>query len=351
MPGKTEIKISEQNLMTAPHLKSGESVKLVMWTVAAALFPLVAFAGYVFGFHPVFVIAVSIVAAVTAETIMQILFKKPLSASDGSAFVTGLLVALNLPSDAPIWVSAAGSVFAVIIIKQLFGGLGSNIFNPALSARAVIMLFWSVFMPSKLFQLDGLSNYRTGFSSYELARPVLDSVKEGSRLVIEKNISIEKLNDAMFSFKMIKSFLFENTGGGIGEISLVLILIGGIFLIARKIISWHIPVVYIGTVGIVSCVFYILSGNPYAQFNSISQVFSGGLFLGAFFMATDPVTTPVTGSGKLIFAAGCGILTFFIRFYGSYPYGVCIAVLIMNAFVPLIDRFVRPKVFGYVKNK
>ena len=362
MPVQTEnyLKETEQiNLSAiscAPHVKSAESVKLIMWTVAAALLPSAVFAGITFGLNAVYIMAVSVLSAMIAEAVIQLVMKKPLTILDGSAAVTGLLVAMNVPHDAPVWISVAGAVFVIIFVKQLFGGLGFNLFNPALTARAAMMLFWSAFMTEKWYQYDGMNAFKTDIiNRIDLALPMMEALsktassaalKTGPELILGNNLKIEQLYDILFSADMLKSLFFGNFRGGLGEISVLLLLIGGIFLIARKIISWQIPAVYIGTVGIISYIYYALSGNSLAQFYSLYHVFSGGLFLGAFFMATDPVTTPITGNGKLIFAVGCGILTFFIRFYGSYSYGVCFAILIMNAFVPLIDRFVKPKLFS-----
>ncbi len=359
MTGQTEnyLKESEQKNFSAitnsPHIKSAESVKLIMWTVAAALLPSAIYAGYIFGINAVYIMAVSVVSAIIAEVLIQLALKRPITIFDGSAAVTGLLVGMNVPSDAPLWMASIGAVFAIILVKQLFGGLGFNLFNPALTARAAMMLFWSALMTAKWYKYDGMNAFKTDIlNRIDIALPAMEAISKtassiiGPKINLENNIRIEQLYDTLFSSGMLKSIFFGNLRGSIGEISVLLLLIGGIFLIVRKIISWQIPAVYIGTVGIISYIYYAVSGNAYAQFYALYHVFSGGLFLGAFFMATDPVTTPITRNGKLIFSFGCGVLTFIIRFYGSYPYGVCFAILIMNAFVPLIDRFVTPKLFS-----
>lgn len=367
MSDQTENKVKETEkkplytITGAPHVKTGESVKLIMWTVVAALIPSAVYAGYIFGLNAIVIMAASVAAAMIAEAVMQVLLKKPVTVFDGSAVITGLLVAMNVPPEAPVWMPVIGTFFAIIIAKQLFGGLGFNIFNPALAARAFMMASWPVHMTTKWHKFDGNTVLSSDIKNTTgLAQPVFDALtqatpltafKEGPRLLLDNNVRIDQLYDVLFGTGMFKSLFIGNVGGVIGETSALLLLAGGIILLVRKVISWHIPVVYIGTVGFISYIYYIATGNQYAQFITLFHVLSGGLFLGAFFMATDMVTSPITKKGMMIFAAGCGIITFIIRIWGGYPEGVSYAILLMNAVVPLIDRFVKPKVFGTEKVK
>ncbi|MBP7738092.1 MAG: RnfABCDGE type electron transport complex subunit D [Spirochaetes bacterium] len=345
----------------APHIRSGESIPKIMWSVIAALLPAVAFAVYHFGMPALKLMAVSVAAAVAAEALMQLLLRKRLTAHDGSAVITGLLLAMNIPPGAPLWMAAIGSVFAMIIVKHLFGGLGFNIFNPALAARAFLLASWPVHMTTSWHRF-GEHNVlmQNAQNSAELSPALFDALtgatpltlmKEGPKILSDNHVALSKLYDMVLSPDMLRSLFLGTVGGSIGETSALLLLAGGLFLMIRKIITWHIPVSFIGTVAAAAAGYHYLAGFPEPHLMALYQVLSGGLILGAFFMATDMVTSPVSKKGMLIFGAGCGLLTFVIRQWGGYPEGVSYAILIMNAFVPLIDRYTKPRVFGLRERK
>lgn len=289
-----------------------------MIDVLIALIPATICGVYFFGLSALVTILVSIAAAIGTEAFVQFLMKKKITVSDGSAAVTGLLLALTLPPLNPgdFYMPLLGSVFAIAIVKQCFGGLGYNFVNPALAARAFLMVSWPIAMTTSWIIPDAVS------TATPLA--VLDPEVGG-------NLS-----------PYVNLFL-GNVGGSIGETSALALLIGAAYLLARNVINWRIPAVYIGVVAL-----FTWAGGPKGLFtgDALYHVLAGGLMLGAFYMATDYTTSPMTNKGRVIFAAGCGILTSVIRLWGGYPEGVCYAILIMNLAVPLIDRKFRPRVFG-----
>jgi len=299
-----------------PHLWRGLSTSKIMYIVVVALMLPTAAGVYFFGYQALSVIAVSIVAAVLAEYLVKKLRKRAF-VMDGSAVVTGLLLALILPPTIPLWMVAVGSIFSIAIVKEAFGGLGHNIFNPALGGRAFLAACFSVKMTTWVSPM--------GFSADAVttATPLSTSfIWEGDKLSLYRDLFL------------------GNTGGSIGETSALLILIGGILLLALGIINWRIPVAYIGTVAL----FTLALGG-----DAIFHILAGGLMLGAFFMATDYVTSPITARGRIIFGIGAGILTVVIRRFGGLPEGVCYSILFMNAITPLIDRYVKVRPYGLVK--
>jgi len=318
----------EESLIVSigPHIRSKESTRKIMWSVVAALIPAGLAGVFIFGLRALSVIVVSVAAAVLTEYIICAMRKREVSIVDGSAFMTGLLLAYNVHPGVPLWMPVAGSVFAVAVGKQLFGGLGQNIFNPALVGRAFLMLSWPVWMTT-------WQNPRWQTDAVTTATP-LAIFKEGAEL------GLSKLPSHLDLF-------IGNRGGCIGEVCIVALLLGAAYLLLRGYISWHIPVSYIAAVALMSWAFNGKQGLFTGD--SLFFVLSGGLILGAFFMATDYVTSPLTSWGKLIFGAGCGLLTFAIRRFAGYPEGVSYAILIMNAFTPLIDRYAYPKWFGWKK--
>jgi electron transport complex protein RnfD len=339
-----------------PHIHSGESVHRIMWTVFGALAPACAYSVYHFGKSSLVIIIIAVISAVIAEALIELLLRRPVTVLDGSAAVTGLLLGMNLPPHAPPWMAAIGSFFAVIIVKQLFGGLGFNIFNPALAARALLMASWPVYMTTKwhrfsdqnILSPDIKNTYSflpSQFDALTQATP-LALLKDGPKVFADNNIAVARLYDIVTSPDMIRSLFIGSVGGVIGETSAMLLLAGALVLLFRKIITWHVPVSFLGTVALFTMIYYFFAGVPAFHLMALFHCLSGGLFLGAFFMATDPVTSPVTTRGMLVFGSGCGLITCIIRFWGGYPEGVSYAILIMNAFVPLIDRFARPRVFG-----
>lgn len=305
----------------SPHIRTKESVESVMYDVVIALVPALIAAIAVFGRRAILVTGISILSCVVTEFICQKLLKQDITVLDGSAILTGILFAFVIPVDMWIPYIIVGSSVSILLGKMVFGGLGANIFNPALVGRAFIQASWPAAITT--FTMDGKAG-ATMLSAIKLdllnnSDVVLLVSKEGNQLL---NIFLGKM------------------GGCLGETSALALLIGGIYLIIKKQIDWVVPVIMIGTVGVVS---YLVGENP------IVQILSGGLFLGAFFMATDMVTSPYTRKGRAIFALGIGILVVLIRFKGGYPEGVAYSILIMNGVVPLIDRYIKPKKFGGAK--
>ncbi len=299
-----------------PHLWRGQSVSKIMYIVVLALMFPTAAGVYFFGYHALSVVVVSVAAAVLTEYAVKKLRKRPF-VMDGSAIVTGLLLALILPPTIPLWMAAVGSVFSVAIVKEAFGGLGHNIFNPALGGRAFMTASFSAEMTTWVLPMGFAADAVTS------ATPLSERfIWEGTKLSLYKDLFL------------------GNTGGSIGETSALLILVGGILLLTLGIISWRIPVAYIGTVALLTLAF----GQ-----DAILHVLAGGLMLGAFFMATDYVTSPLTHKGRIIFGIGAGILTVVIRRFGGLPEGVCFSILLMNAITPLIDRYVKVRPYGLVK--
>lgn len=308
---------------TSPHVLKAESTAGIMWAVNAALFPAAVVAVYIFGLASMWVMFVSVAAAVLTEALIQKGRKQKVTISDGSAFMTGLLLAFNLPPHSPLWIAAVGSFFAIAIAKQAFGGLGRNIFNPALAGRAFLMAAWPQHM--------------TVFT-----RPfVYDAVTSATPLQMIKEGKAKDMADIGMSYL---DLFIGNKGGSLGEVCILVLVLGGIYLLWKGIITWHIPLSFAGTVAIMSWIFGSKEG--FFQGDWLFHLLSGGLVLGAIYMATDYVTSPITKKGEVIFAAGCGLLTVIIRLWGGYPEGVCYAILIMNSMVPLIDRFVKPKRYG-----
>ncbi len=294
-------------LMISPHIHSGKSTTGIMADVLISLLPAAIAGTVIFGWRALLVIAICVVCCVGFEAIFNLIIKKEQTVGDLSAAVTGLLLALNLPVDIPLWQCAVGSLFAIVIVKCLFGGIGANLVNPAITARVFMLV---------------------AFGSMAVAAFPVDTVAGATPLSAEKMPTL------------ITLFL-GNYGGAIGETCTLALIIGGVYLLIRKVITWHIPVVFIATAFIFSFFF-----KGFDAVSALSLILSGGLFIGAIFMATDYVTSPATPWGKVIFAAGAGLLTCLIRYYGSYPEGVSFAILFMNILAPYIDKWTRRKVFG-----
>jgi electron transport complex protein RnfD len=334
------------HISPSPHIKDADSIPRIMVTVVAALIPAGVGAVYFFGLRALWVIIAATITAVLTELIFQAILKRPISITDGSAVITGMLLAYNLPAEVPLWLPIVGSFVGVSIGKMVFGGLGYNPMNPALIGRAFVMASWPVRMTvfetiprgGTLSGIDAITN-ATPLNVFKHARDVLINTSEHTtEQVTEATQAISQL------YSSHGDLFFGRVGGCLGETSVLLLLIGAVFLMYRRIIGWKIPFTYIGTVAVLSWVFGgtegLFTGDP------IFHVLSGGLILGAFFMATDMVTTPVTFKGRLLFGTGCGILTVIIRLWGGYPEGVSYSILLMNLTTPLIDRYTKPKVFG-----
>jgi electron transport complex protein RnfD len=324
----------------SPHVKSEETTSRIMWTVSVALLPALFSGVYFFGLKALFITALCIISSMVFEALYHKSVGKKSMVGDGSAFLTGLLLGMNMP--ASLWsfspftahVPVVASFVAVVITKQLFGGLGFNVFNPALIGRAFALISWPKAM--------------TIWNAPTASFFAMDAKTTATPLGILKEEGLAKLIEA-FGDKMIlyQHLLTGNRAGSIGETSAIAILIGGLFLLFKRYISWHIPVSFLATAGIMAWVFggkgALFTGDP------IVHLISGGMLLGAWFMATDYVTSPSVRNGQILFGIGCGFLTMLIRLKGGYPEGVMFAILIMNCFAPLIDRGFRSKVFGAVK--
>jgi electron transport complex protein RnfD len=300
---------------TSPHVKSTTSVERIMYLVIIALLFPTAGAVYFFGVYVIFIVATAIITALLVEYISKMLRKRPF-VMDGSAIITGLLLALILPPRIPLWAVAIGAGVSIAIAKEAFGGLGQNIFNPALVGRAFLTVSFAGLMTKWVAPVNS---------------PTADAVTGATPL----NKGFERSIDSSLYWDMF----IGNTGGSLGETSVLLILIGAAILLAFKVINWRIPAVYIGSVFLFT---WALGEDP------LFHIMAGGLMLGAFFMATDYATSPLTNRGKCIFALGAGLLVVAIRLYGSLPEGVAFSILIMNGFTPLIDRYTIPKPYGYV---
>jgi electron transport complex protein RnfD len=305
----------------------------------------------------VLITAVCIISAVASESAANLILKKSQSAGDLSAVVTGMLVAFNVSPSLPLWMAALGSVFAIVVAKMVFGGLGCNFINPALAGRAFLVASYPApmtnFPPTKFGSINGLGEAASAGSSATPAGSGVAAVSSATPMGAIKSAFADGSYAAADFAAALKDLFFGNVGGCIGETSALALLIGGIFLIAIRAVDIRIPLAYIATVFVL---FWIANGTGThftagALVAPTFHILGGGLFLGAFFMATDPVTSPITPRGRVIFGIGCGLLVFVIRKYGGYPEGVSYSILLMNLVVPLIDRCTRPAIYGEVKKR
>ncbi len=310
-----------------PHIRSRSNTSFVMFDVIIALLPLLVAAVYFFGYRALVVTLVSVAASVASEAGWCLVLKKRMTVNDGSAIVSGILLAYNLPVTVPLWLPIVGSVFMILIVKMCFGGLGQNIVNPALAGRAFLLASWPMLMSG---------TYVAPFPKLGLF--AVDAVTSATPLAILKGTAVEAL-------PTYAELFLGNIGGCIGETSKIAILIGAAYLLIRGVITLYTPVSMIATVALLSYIF----GGAWFQGEWLYHLLSGGLFLGAFFMATDYTTTPITKLGMILFGVGAGIITVFIRLVGGYPEGVSYAILLMNIVTPLIDRYVKPRRFGVRK--
>ena len=309
-----------------PHIRNNEDTRSLMLDVIIALMPALAMSVYVFGVTTLISAVVSVAGAVFFEWLYRKLLKKPQTIGDLSAALTGLLLSMVCPPTLPYWMLLVGDFFAIFVVKQLYGGIGKNFLNPALAGRAALV-----------------ACYASQMTSWAAPRTV-DAVTAATPLAMMKAGEFEALT-AQYS---LSDMFIGLIGGSAGEVSAMMLLIGGLYLIFRRVISWHTPVAYIGTVAVLT--FLFPQGNDALTY-MLYNVFGGGLMLGAFFMATDYVTSPVTKEGQLIYGLGCGLLTVFIRYFGSYPEGVCYSILIMNCLVWINDKYTKPTRFGVDKKK
>lgn len=307
--------MSTMTVSVSPHVKDGMSTKTIMRDVLIALCPALVASALIFGARALLVTAVCVAVAVGSEWAYEKLIKRPSTIGDLSAAVTGVLLAFNLPVGIPLWQAAFGSIAAIVVVKQLFGGIGQNFANPAITARIIMLLAFSSTMTA--WVIPGAA----------------DAVSGATPLVLLKGI------EGGGTLPSITQMLLGLRGGCLGETSAVALLLGGTYLLARRVISWHTPVAFIGTVFLLTLV---LGRQP------VYQMLSGGLLIGAFFMATDYATTPNTDWGRIIFGVGCGLITVLIRVWGSYPEGVSFSILLMNILTPYISKATRKKPFGGV---
>lgn len=392
---------------SSPHLRSADTTRRIMWTVVLALLPALLAGGYFFGWRAFYVTTLSVAAAIGSEALCQLIRRKPVTVADGSAIITGLLVAFCMPPTVRWFVPVIGAATAIILAKHVFGGLGHNIWNPALVGRAFVHNSFPVDMnPAEYpvirsspdgslwsYVTDIFHRFSIDVGSVTHKATSADVVSGATPLsVIKRDLMSmpERLGDAAQSlpdkFEVIFQKLdfsamqpvdlihafFGDIGGNIGEISALMLLAGAVLLLARRVISWHVPVIYIGTFALLIAVLplplgagataagaagdggeggrwvwaaALMGGQPGWSF-ILMHLLTGGLLLGALYMATDMVTSPMTIKGMIIFAAGCGVLTALIRLYGGFPEGVSYAILLMNSTVPVIDRWTRPRIFG-----
>lgn len=318
---------------TSPHIKSPVTTRSIMIDVLIALTPACLWGIYVFGPRSLSLLLIAVICAVGFEALYQLLLKKPITVSDCSAAVTGLLVGMNLPATAPLWIPIIGSFFAIVIVKQLYGGIGKNFMNPALAARAFLMLAWPAPMTAS-------PQPYTSSSPFAISVDTVDIVASATPMQMLKTGTIP--DTGLFNM------LLGAKPGTIGEVATLLLIGGGIYLLIRRVITWHIPVSYLATVALIS---YLFPQNAAERIDFVAcEVICGGLMLAAIFMATDYATTPITENGRLLFGVGCGAITMFIRYFGGYNEGVTFAILIMNTLVWYIDNLTKPKRFGGVSS-
>ncbi|WP_456434309.1 RnfABCDGE type electron transport complex subunit D [Thermosulfuriphilus sp.] len=320
----------------SPHIRDPDTVPKIMWTVFAVLTPQLLLSAWIFGPRVLLVALVSVASCVLVEALSQRLLGRPVTVKDGSAALTGLLLAYVLPPGVPLSLPIWGSVMAIFVAKQLMGGLGYNIFNPALVARAFLAAGFPVAMTTTWLEPFAW-------------RAHADAVSAATPLYVLKHYGAQALSERFGGFETIfKNFFLGLQPGSIGETSAALLLAGGLFLIYRRIITWHIPVAILATVALLT---WIFGGDGFFKGNPLVHLLSGGLILGAFFMATDYVTSPSLPVSKIIFGIGVGALTVLIRLRGGYPEGVCYAILLMNCFVPALEEWIRPRRFAPPKVK
>ena len=327
------------NVSPSPHTHGKESTQKLMFNVTLALLPALFASIFYFGLGAIIVTATSVASCLLFEYLVQrFILKKPISITDGSALVTGLLLAFNLPSNIPIFIIIVGSFISIVVAKMTFGGLGNNPFNPALVGRVFMLISFPVQMTSWPVP----SGFRTGYLDATTGATPLAIIKEGIK-------NGEPLSQLLEKIPTPSQMFLGDMGGSLGEVAAVALLIGFIFLLIKKVITWHIPVAVIGSMAIFTTVLWLV--NPEKNADPMFHILAGGVLLGAIFMATDYVTSPMVPKAMIIYGCGIGIITVLIRVYGAYPEGVSFAILIMNAFVPLMNAYIKPKRFGEeVKN-
>ncbi len=375
------------HISSSPHIRSPRNVTTIMRDVVIALIPVIIASVIIFGMRALLMTSVAVISAVLIELLFSRIAGKPKAIGDWSAVITGILVAANVPVGAPLWIPILGSAFAIVVVKWTFGGLGNNFINPALAGRAFLLASYPVYMTGKIFSESGrwgkiptpFWGESTGIwrnIAESITPQTVNAVTSASQIandtIVQAAASISTSFDAVsgatpivalkygpvaeYGIDLQTSFsalFFGDVGGCIGETSVLAILIGAIWMLYRRVIGFTIPTVFIATVFVLFLIFNGISGASPLSYDALSyatfQILSGGLFFGAVFMATDMVTSPITIKGQAVFALGCGVLTFVIRKFGGYPEGVSYSILLMNIIVPLIDRYVKPRVYGTEK--
>jgi len=370
-----QIDASRLSVGVSPHIREGEDVSRIMWTVLLTLVPIGVGALFLFGWYAGVIIIACVVSCVFFEALWQKLAKKPVTVTDGSAIITGLLLAYVLPPNVPVFVAVVSSAFSIIIAKQIFGGLGYNVWNPALSGRAFAQIAYPAIITPSAWPIVQGSGFQRLFQDIRHIAPVgagpegYDAISLATPLNVDalKTFAPDAGGNAHLMYPSLKPLFIGNIPGCIGETSALLIILGGLYLIYRGYINWKVPAVYLGTLFVFA--FFLptwkIAGArtfgglpdypaaldaPGRLFFPLYQILAGGVMLGAFFMATDMVTTPVTSRGQVIFALGCGVITGAIRLLGhGFPEGCCYSILLMNTATPLVDRYTRPVKYGAVK--
>lgn len=334
--------MSQFTISGSPHVHGDDSVKKIMYTVVLAMVPAMLVSVYFFGFDAIRVMTLSVVSCLFFEWVIQkYLIKGPLTINDGSAVVAGILLAFNIPAGISWWIVVLGSLVTIGIAKMSFGGLGKNPFNPALVGRVFMLISFPVQM-----------------TSWPVARPLFaggftDAITGPTALgILKEGVGAGKTIDQILADPAMPSYidrLAGNMSGSLGEISAIALILGGLFMVWRKVIDWQVPVTIILTVFVVAGVFHLI--DPQHYIDPTFHLFTGGLMLGAIYMATDMVSSPMNMNGKMVYAVGIGLITIIIRLWGAYPEGISFAILIMNAFTPLINNSFKPKRFGLVTKK
>lgn len=324
---------------TSPHIRDKANTRSIMLKVIIALVPISVYSLVVFGLSVLWIFLASIGGSLLGEYLMQKGRRLPVTLDDGSALLTGLLLALTLPPMLPWWIAAVGGLTATVLGKQIFGGLGHNIFNPALVGRAVIFVSWAAH-----FNRSYVHSLSINIANTSAHQRIIDAVNGATPLAamgaVYNPVGAPFVPQGINGSNYYGPLLLANPWGCIGEVSALLLILGGLYLLATRIIDWRIPVAYVGTVALLTA----FTGR-----DPLFYVLSGGLLLGAVYMATDYATSPLSGRGKVIFGLGLGLITFLLRFWSNYPEGVMFSILFMNGTVPLIDRFVLPRKYGRLK--
>jgi Na+-translocating ferredoxin:NAD+ oxidoreductase subunit D len=327
------------NVSPSPHTHGKESTQKLMFNVVLALIPALFTSIFYFGVGAIIVTATSVISCLIFEYLIQrFILKKPVSITDGSAIVTGILLAFNLPSNLPVLIVIIGSFISIAVAKMTFGGLGNNPFNPALVGRVFMLISFPVQMTSWPVP----AGFATGYTDGTTGATPLAIIKEGLK-------NGEPLSQLMDKVPTPAQMFMGDMGGSMGEVAAIALLIGFVYLLYKKVITWHVPVSVVGSIAIFTAILWLV--NPEQNANPMFHILAGGVLLGAIFMATDYVTSPMVPKSMIIYGCGIGIITVIIRVFGAYPEGVSFAILIMNAFVPLLNAYIKPKRFGEeVKN-